>query len=77
MKKALCLLLACLLLCGCSAQPAPEPSAPTVDLAPAETEPLELYAPEHPLAQSAPGADCSSGCSGTYSRIGSVSAGTV
>lgn len=56
MKKALCLLLACLLLCGCSAQPAPEPSAPTVDLAPAETEPLELYAPEHPLAQSAPGA---------------------
>ena len=58
MKKALCLILSCLLLGGCSARPAPDTaaSAPTVQTAPAETEPMRLYVAEHPLEQSAPGA---------------------
>ena len=58
MRKALCLMLACLMLGGCSAQPAPDAavSAPTVQTAPAEEAPMRLYVPEHPLEQSAPGA---------------------
>ena len=57
MTKALCLLLACLLLGGCSAQPAPEDSpAATVQTVPAEEAPMSLYVPDHPLEQSAPGA---------------------
>ena len=57
MTKALCLILACLMLCGCSAQPAPEnfPAA-TVQTVPAQEEPMSLYVPDHPLEQSAPGA---------------------
>ena len=56
MKKALCLLLTCLLLGGCSASPTPESSAPTVQTVPAEPEASALYVPEHPLEQAAPGA---------------------
>lgn len=56
MKKAFCLMLACLMLGGCSAQPAPDTAAPTAQAAPAETEARPLYVPEHPLEQSAPGA---------------------
>ena len=57
MTKALCLLLACLLMGGCSAQPTPDDSpAPTVQTAPAEEEPMSLYVPGHPLERSAPGA---------------------
>lgn len=57
MTKALCLLLACLILGGCSAQPAPEDSpAATVQTVPTEEAPMSLYVPEHPLEQSAPGA---------------------
>lgn len=57
MKKALCLILACLILGGCSAQPTPDDSpAPTVQTTPAEQDPVPLYVPEHPLEQSAPGA---------------------
>lgn len=58
MKKALCLMLACLLLGGCSLQVPSEPSAPaeTIQALPGETEPVRLYVPEHPLEQSAPGA---------------------
>ena len=57
MTKALCLLLACLMLGGCSAQPAPEnfPAA-TAQTVPAQEEPMSLYVPDHPLEQSAPGA---------------------
>lgn len=58
MKKAFCLMLACLMLGGCSAQPAPDTAAPTAQAAPAETEARPLYVPEHPLEQSAPGALC-------------------
>ena len=57
MTKALCLLLACLMLGGCSAQPAPDDApAPTVQTVPDEKPPMPLYVPEHPLEQSAPGA---------------------
>ena len=58
MKKVLCLMLACLLLGGCSPQPAPDTavSAPTVQTSPTEEAPMPLYVPEHPLEQSAPGA---------------------
>lgn len=58
MKRALCLLLTCLLLGGCAAQSATEITAPaaTVQTLPAETEPMRLYVPEHPLEQCAPGA---------------------
>ncbi|MCI7640025.1 MAG: hypothetical protein MSS60_09410 [Clostridiales bacterium] len=57
MTKALCLLLACLILGGCSAQPAPDDSpAATVQTVPTEEAPMSLYVPEHPLEQSAPGA---------------------
>ena len=58
MKKALCLILTCLLLGGCAAQSVPETTvtAATVQMVPAETEPMRLYVPEHPLEQSAPGA---------------------
>ena len=50
MTKALCLLLACLILGGCSAQPAPEDSpAATVQTVPTEEAPMSLYVPEHPL----------------------------
>lgn len=56
MKKALCLILTCLLLGGCAAQPDTDMTAPTVQTVPAETEPMRLYVPEHPLEQSAPGA---------------------
>ena len=57
MTKALCLILTCLMLGGCSAQPAPEnfPAA-TVQTVPAQEEPMSLYVPDHPLEQSAPGA---------------------
>ena len=57
MKKALCLILTCLLLGGCAAQAVPETTVPaTVQTVPAEEEPMRLYVPEHPLEQSAPGA---------------------
>ncbi|MDO5545015.1 MAG: hypothetical protein Q4F81_04180 [Eubacteriales bacterium] len=57
MKKALCLILTCLLLVGCAAQPDVDVTAPTaVQTVPSETEPMRLYVPEHPLEQSAPGA---------------------
>lgn len=58
MKKALCLILTCLLLGGCSAPPAVDATTPasTVPTASAEAEPMPLYVPEHPLEQSAPGA---------------------
>ena len=57
MKKALCLILTCLLLGGCAAQAVPETTVPaTVHTVPAEEEPMRLYVPEHPLEQSAPGA---------------------
>lgn len=57
MKHCLCLLLACLLLCGCTARELPEESQPeTAQTVPAETVAQPLYAPGHPLEQSAPGA---------------------
>ena len=57
MRKALCLILSCLLLGGCAAQPAPDATTPaTVQAQPAETEPMRLYVAEHPLEQAAPGA---------------------
>ena len=57
MKKALCLILTCLLLSGCAAQPDTDVTAPaTVQTVPAETEARRLYVPEHPLEQAAPGA---------------------
>lgn len=59
MKHCLCLLLACLLLCGCTARELPDEIQS--ETAPAQTVPAEtvaqpLYAPGHPLEQSAPGA---------------------
>ena len=57
MKKALCLILTCLLLSGCAAQPDTDVTAPaTVQTVPAATEARRLYVPEHPLEQAAPGA---------------------
>ena len=58
MKKALCLILACLLLGGCSPQPSADTptTAPALQTAPTEAEPMRLYVPGHPLEQSAPGA---------------------
>ena len=58
MKKALCLIFACLLLCGCASQTTPEigATAPTIPTYTAEDAPVPLYVPEHPLEQSAPGA---------------------
>lgn len=58
MNKALCLILICLLLGGCGPQSVPEITAPaaTVQTLPAETEPMRLYVPEHPMEQFAPGA---------------------
>ena len=57
MKHCLCLLLACLLLCGCTARELPEEIPPeTAQTIPAETAAEPLYVPGHPLEQSAPGA---------------------
>ena len=58
MKKALCLMLACLMLCGCEAQTVPQtvPTEAIFQTAPPETRPVSLYAPGHPLEQAAPGA---------------------
>ena len=58
MKKALCLILTCLLLGGCSPQPSADTptAAPAFQTAPTEAEPVRLYEPGHPLEQSAPGA---------------------
>ena len=58
MKKALCLILLCLLLCGCETQRSPDSVLPTETEATeaADTEPMPLYVPGHPLEQSAPGA---------------------
>ena len=58
MKRFLSLIALCLLLSGCAAQTVPEITEPTaaIQTIPVETEPISLYAPGHPLEQSAPGA---------------------
>ena len=58
MKRFLSLIALCLLLSGCAAQTVPEVTEPTTAIQPipVETEPISLYAPGHPLEQSAPGA---------------------
>ena len=56
MKKALCLILTCLLLGGCAPRRDTDVTSSTIVTVPAETSPMRLYVPEHPLEQSAPGA---------------------
>ena len=58
MKNILFLILTCLLLWGCEAQTVPDAAetAASVQTPSVQTEPVHLYAPGHPLEDSAPGA---------------------